>query len=145
MGPGRYNRALEERYEAAERQAKKIALAMNSAPTPAFEEFTERVHAYVRTRMLLEPEDELIDSLNVLGQMNLARALGVTLPELSQMDMEAKCGGTSAVMTKKILLIMALNKDLGVKVSPEEAAEITKLSELVTRLYELYCAARAQG
>ena len=41
-------------------------------------------------------------------------------------------------MTKKILLIMALNRDLDIYLTPEEAAETTKLSMLVERLYRLY-------
>ena len=53
--------------------------------------------------------------------------------------MEAKCGGTSAVMTKQILLIVALNRDLGITVPPDEAADITKVSELVEKTYGLYC------
>lgn len=143
MGPGRRNKALEERYEAAEREAKQIAERLNARAVPSFAEFEAEVHSYIRTRMLLEPEDEMVDSLNALGQMNLARALGVSVPDLSRMDMEAKCGGTSAVMTKKILLIMALNRDLGVKITPEAAADTTKLSDLVSQLYEQYCCVRS--
>ncbi|WP_102374204.1 acyl carrier protein [Raoultibacter massiliensis] len=138
MGPGRRDRALELRYEEAEKKAKAIAETLKSKPRPSADEFDASVRSYIRTRMLLEPKDEMPDSLNVLGQMNLARALGVSIPELSSIDMEAKCGGTSAVMTKKILLIMALNRDLGVSVTPDEAAEITKISELIERLYHLY-------
>ncbi|BDE96931.1 hypothetical protein [Raoultibacter timonensis] len=138
MGPGRRDRALEHRYETAEKEAKKIAKSLNSEPHPTFDEFETAIRSYIRIRMLLEPEDELPDSLNVLGQMNLSRALGVSIPELSSIDMEAKCGGTSAVMTKKILLIMALNRDLDIYLTPEEAAETTKLSMLVERLYRLY-------
>lgn len=142
MGPGRRDRVLEKRYEVAEREAKLIAERLNAGALPSFEEFEEAVHGYVRARMLLAPEDELVDSLNALGQMNLARALGVSVPDLSRIDMEAKCGGTSAVMTKKILLIVALNRDLGVKIAPEVAADITKLSDLVARLYKQYLLAR---
>lgn len=60
------------------------------------------------------------------------------MPDLSNMDMEAKRRGTSAAITKKILLVAALNKDLGVRVGPKEVADITKLSELTSRLFELY-------
>ena len=129
MGPGRRDAALERRYLKAEQEAKALIERFKEMP----------VHAYVRTRYLLEPEDELVDSLNVLGEMNLSRALGVPVPDLGKVDMEAKCGGTSALMTKKILLIVALNRDLGIAVPPDEAADITKVSELVEKTYGLYC------
>jgi len=140
MGPGRENAALEQRYKDAEVASKQLAAQFRAIGHPSFDEFEGFIHDYVRIRMLLEPEDELVDSLNALGQMNLARALGVDLPDLAKIDMEAKCGGTSAVMTKKILLIIALKRDLDVDLSADEAAEITKLSQLIARMYKLYAA-----
>lgn len=139
MGPGRRDAALERRYLKAEQEAKALIERFKEMPDPTFDQMETVVHAYVRTRYLLEPEDELVDSLNVLGEMNLSRALGVPVPDLGKVDMEAKCGGTSAVMTKKILLIVALNRDLGITVPPDEAADITKVSELVEKTYGLYC------
>lgn len=137
-GPGRRDRALERRYEEAEQKARCLADGLNALPHPTFDQFETTIKEYVRIRLLLQSDDEFVDSLNVLGQMNLARALGVSIPELATLDMEAKCGGTSAVMTKKILLIMALNRDFHISISPEEAAEITRLSDLIVRLYYQY-------
>ena len=138
MGPGRKNPELERRYTTAEKEARKVAQAVNDGPLPDKESFKKAVEQYVRIRMLLEPDDELPDSLNLLGQMNLSRALGIAIPDLSKVDMEAKCGSTSAVMTKKILLIIALNRDFRIKVEANAAADITKFSELVELTYSLY-------
>ena len=138
MGPGRKNPELERRYATAEKEARKVAQAVNEGPMPDKESFRKAVERYVRIRMLLEPDDELPDSLNLLGQMNLSRALGIPIPDLSKVDMEAKCGSTSAVMTKKILLIIALNHDFGIKIDADAAADITKFNELVEITYSLY-------
>lgn len=138
MGPGRKNPELKRRYATAEIEARKVAQAVNEGSMPDKESFRKAVERYIRIRMLLEPDDELPNSLNLLGQMNLSRALGIPIPDLSKVDMEAKCGSTSAVMTKKILLIIALNRDFGIKIEADVAADITKLNELVEITYSLY-------
>lgn len=135
---GRRDRELEKRYVKAERLSKELVEEFKEKACPSFAETDELVRSYIRIRYLLEPEDELVDSLNVLGQMNLSRALGVPVPNLRNVDMEAKCGGTSAVMTKKILLIIALNRDLGISIASDDAADITRVSELAAKTYGLY-------
>ena len=87
------------------------------------------VAEYVRLRYGLEPGD-MGESLNYLGEVSLARGLGMTVDEVRRSELDSKCENTSSSMTKKILLVIALNRALGVNIDPQQTAEIATVSAL---------------
>ena len=86
---------------------------------------------YVRVRYLLGPHDlEESDHLNYLGELSLARSFDMSVEEIRRTEVDAKCENTSSSMTKKILLVIALNQVLQIDISPEATAELTTIGEL---------------
>ncbi len=86
---------------------------------------------YVRVRYLLGPHDlEESDHLNYLGELSLARSFDMSVEEIRRTELDAKCENTSSSMTKKILLVIALNQVLQIDISPEATAELTTIGEL---------------
>lgn len=116
----------------SEARAKTIAAGILAAQTS--EEAQALTREYVKTRYRIKDEDLSLDSFNALGQISIARSTGVELEDISIAEMSSRCEGTSASMTKKILLMIELNRELGLGISPEEAADITTLSLLAKRV-----------
>ena len=88
---------------------------------------------YVRIKYRLEPEDMAEDDLETLGKKSVARiaALGET-----GSDTSPHCGSASSATHKKILLVLALGRDLAVSIPPMESAEaetLPALSECIAR------------
>ena len=71
-----------------------------------------------------------------MGELSIARMLGKDISEIKGIDLEAKCNGTSSVMTKKILLFMFMNKELGIAISAEDAANSYTLQDLSILAFE---------
>jgi hypothetical protein len=76
------------------------------------------------------------DHFNGLGEISIAKALGKGRSSIAGIDLEAKCNGTSSVMTKKILLIIFLNNALNIHIDPQVSAEITDIRHLAETVFE---------
>lgn len=106
------------RNEIADAEAQAAALLDQLQTARAFPEIERLLRAYVQARFFLEEEDLALETFNALGHMSIARTTG--------MD-------PASVLTKKILLIIALNRALNLEISPEEAVGITTLPALIER------------
>lgn len=123
------NEALKKRLQEAALHAETVLLSFVDADrTP--EGVRAAVREYVRIRYLLEEGDLVSDSLNYLGEASLARGLGMTIDQVRRSELDSKCENTSSSMTKKILLIIALNKVLGIDIDSDRTADIATLTEL---------------
>lgn len=128
----RRGQSMEQKISHAENEAAKILAQISNATTK--DEIKKLVRAYVKARYFLEEEDLALDSFNALGQMSIARATGMDIAEVMSGDLHARCDAASPALTKKILLMISLNRELGLGVSPEESADITTLSLLEERI-----------
>lgn len=127
---------LKNRLEEAAREADRL-LVERRATTASEEELVDILREYVRLRYLLKPGDICQeDNFNYLGELSLARSLGMSVDRVRKTELDSKCEGTSSSMTKKILLIIALGKALGISTDPESNAEITTISDLARELHE---------
>lgn len=116
----------------AEVQAEAIMNRLKAAST--HEEIAFLVREYVKTRFFLEDEDLALETFNALGQMSIARTTGMDPTEVITADLSVRCDGASSSFTKKILLLIALNRELGLGISPEESVQITTLGNLIDRV-----------
>ncbi len=128
---------LKKRYQQADADAQQIAqrLRMISEDDLRVSDIYDGVKEIVRIKYFLDHDDMITDYFNGLGEISIARALGVDRSAVVGIDLEAKCNGTSSVMTKKILLIIFINRELGIEIDPHTAAEITNISQLATAIF----------
>ena len=102
------------------------------------DKLAQTLREYVRLRYLLEESDmQENDHFNYLGEVSLARGLGLSVDAVRKSELDSKCDGTSSTMAKKILLIIALGKTLGIETDPERNADITTIAELADYIYEI--------
>lgn len=124
-------------------EAEAAAILDQLAAASTYGEVDRLMRAYVKTRFFLEDEDLALETFNALGQMSIARTTGIDPIEVLTADLSVRCDGSSSSLTKKILLIIALNRALHLDISPEEAVSITTLSALIERAARVLLAANA--
>jgi len=130
--------ALKERYAQADLDAQQIAGKLRLIPSGdvGMPEVYSSIAEIVRIKYFLAQDDMITDYFNGLGELSIAKALGMDRSAVAGIDLEAKCNGTSSVMTKKILLIIFLNKELDIGIDPHTSAEIVNLSQLATAVFD---------
>lgn len=138
------NTELRDRIQAAGKRADTL-MAQTCAGSPSFEELVEAVKEYTRIRYLLEPEDMKEDAMRYLGELSLARGLGMPVEQVRRTELDTKCKDTSSEMTKKILLVISLNKALGINIDETQTAEITSMSAIAEEAARQYLARRADA
>ncbi|MBE6472315.1 MAG: hypothetical protein E7Z99_01855 [Coriobacteriaceae bacterium] len=138
------NTELRDRIQAAGKRADAL-MAQTCAGSPSFEELVVAVKEYTRIRYLLEPEDMKEDVMRYLGELSLARGLGMPVEQVRRTELDTKCKDTSSEMTKKILLVISLNKALGINIDETQTAEITSMSAIAEEAARQYLARRADA
>jgi hypothetical protein len=128
---------LKKRYQQADIDAQQIAQRLRLIPKGDLRvsEIYDGIKEIVRIKYFLDADDMITDHFNGLGEISIAKALGVDRSAVVGIDLEAKCNGTSSVMTKKILLIICINRELNIEIDPHTAAEITTISQLATAIF----------
>lgn len=94
------------------------------------------VRAYVREKFLLEegecPGDLLLD----WADCSLRKILRLKKEGRLTGDISRGCSGASSVITKKVLLMKAAQEDFGLRLSPQEAAAISTVSQLTEAILQ---------
>lgn len=140
-----YNRSARQidyeakaRYDAADRTAREICHRLTERARRGCLDRDETYNSLKRivlTKYLLEPEDATSDYFNALGEISIAKVLGTSVEEARGRDLEAKCNGTSSVMTKKILLMIFLQRELPIVIDDTTAVEMLTIAELADFIY----------
>jgi hypothetical protein len=103
--------------------------SLKELKNPSVDAVYARVRSYLLLRFLLEPETDGDDILE-LADLSLARTSGPGRDGAASTDVSANCSGASSALSKKVLLLMALERDLGLDFSPEESVMIRTVREL---------------
>ena len=117
-----------------ETEAEARELLRSLSKTSTEEEIAAYIRGYIKVRFRLEEEDLSHDSFNSLGKLSIARSTGADPAMIALSGLNVRCDAASESMTKKILLIMALNRELSLGITPEESASITTMSGLIERV-----------
>lgn len=134
---------MRHKLSVAEEQAAAVMGQLKAASTR--DEIVRFMREYVKIRFFLEDEDLALDTFNALGQMSIARMTGMDPAEVLTADLSVRCDGSSSAFTKKILLLIALNRELHLGISPEESVQVTRLSALIDRVVRIVLATDYAG
>jgi hypothetical protein len=100
----------------------------------------EALRRYIMCKYLLEDgdcisgEDCFCESLDALAERSLAKSLSISKDLVQEFDIARSCAGGSSAMTKKVLLLLAIQRDFYIYLPTEGTGRIktiTDLSELV--------------
>lgn len=82
-------------------------------------------------------ENEISDNITKMVRFSVARAIKVDVSELEGLDMPGRCGSAPAVLSKRILLFLAIQKELNVELPVEKTPDIQTLKDLADVLIPL--------
>lgn len=117
--------------EASKRSADRAEAILRGIADPPwnYEMVDSVVHDYVLTRFLLDGQGVGTENISELSKLSLESALArFDAGDLT--DLSLTCTGASSASTKKILLLLSLNRGLEITISPAEAVEIETISQL---------------
>ena len=94
---------------------------------------------YLCAKFMLEPAEIQTDDFYAICQLSAEKAARFPKGALDAAELASKCGGATTAMNKKVLFLMALNRELGAAISPEEGAAVDRLSQLTELVYGRLC------
>lgn len=105
------------------------------------------LYPYILCKYSLLGDCEDIYDLNTLAEMSVAKTIRLTKTDAFKADSSASCEGTTSAMNKKVLLLMALQKELGISFPREITADLTDTKKISDAVYQQMqaCTGRNRG
>lgn len=91
---------------------------------------------YIAAKLLLSG-DEISDNIVQMVRINVAKASHLSVEALKEMDRPGRCGSAPAVLSKRVLLLLSLQKALDITLPPREAPEVHTVDELADMIIPL--------
>lgn len=104
---------------------------------PGPDELEQAIRRYVALKLQLEG-DEISDNITKMVRISVSKASGIPLEKLKEMDRPGACGSAPAVLAKRVLLFLDVQKKLHVSMPPEKAGDIQTTQDLTDVLYPLF-------
>ena len=92
--------------------------------------FSEKLRDFVLHKYMLVDVPDLPEDFSALTELSLARSLQISPELVKEFDLAKSCDGASSAMAKKVLLFMAIQRELGIELPARESARITSLQDL---------------
>lgn len=122
--------AIFQRVSTAAWDARRWVLAFDRLECPTPESTLPLVRNYVRDKFLLNPEDGAAEELMALADLSLRKILRLKKEGKLLGDISRGCGGASSLITKKVLLMKAVQEDFKITLTPAQSAAIQTLEQL---------------
>ena len=123
---------LRQSDNAAQKELECILSSPNMTPDALY----PHLKRYTLSKFLLDdscPEDDFF----ALAEISMGQALGMNPKQVNGSDLSLHCSGASSVATKKVLLLMALQKGLGISFDPKQVPSIRTVHDLSQIVYQL--------
>lgn len=125
---------LKQRIEAADERASRIVEELQNSALGE-NEFIDLVHEYVRCKFLLSPEECSSDDIFTLAEASIEKLLRINDRSVKLAQGSNTCTNQSSTDIKKVLLSLSLQRAVGVKMTPEESANLETVTQLARSLY----------
>jgi hypothetical protein len=99
-------------------------------------ELHKYIYPYILGKYMLYGTVDDVFSLNKLSELSVARAIRLSEEGIKKIDNPATCEGTTSAMNKKVLLLMAIQKELNFKFPIEIIANIETTMDLADAVYK---------
>jgi len=104
--------------------------AIHAQVTLTHEFFQKKLRDFVLHKYLLKEEDLTSDDFSEITELSLSRSMKISPELVKEFDLAKSCDGVSSAMAKKVLLFMAIQRELGIELPPRETARLKTLDEL---------------
>ena len=96
----------------------------------------EKLKQYIAAKLLLE-EDEVSDNIIEMVRSNVAKASHMTIEQLKEMDRPGRCGSAPAVLSKRVMVYLDIQKNLGITLPAKDLPEVRTVQELTDMILQL--------
>ena len=117
-------------------RAEKEIAYIKEHPEISKEELHEHVYEYVLFKYNLSAEAEGVYALDELAKISVAKAIRLSKERAIAYDNRGTCEGATSAMNKKVLLMMAIQRELGIKFPLDKTAGIKTTHELAAVTWE---------
>ncbi len=94
------------------------------------EEFDRAFTMYLCEKFMLEPAEITTDNFYEICQLSADKAANLPKGALDAAELASKCGGATTAMNKKVLFLLAVNREYGITIAAEESVKVETFSEL---------------
>ena len=116
---------LKQGQKTAEALLEELRLAQEQSP----EEIADKLQQYIAIKLLLS-EAEISDNIIEMVRINVAKASHLSVEQLKEMDRPGRCGSAPAVLSKRVLLYLDIQKKLGITLPAQKLPEVRTVLEL---------------
>ena len=95
----------------------------------------DNIKGYVCSKFMLDQNECESCDIAKLSELSVAKAAKIPQGAVSEQDLSMNCAGISSVETKKILLLIALQRALDIQLPIDAATDIHSLEELTDAVY----------
>ena len=113
---------------------------MQSLSYPTWETLHEDLYGFILSKYILLGDVTDVYNLTELAELSVAKTIRMPKEESRQLDGAHSCEGTTSAMNKKVLLLMALQKCLGIKFLPDTTADLTDTRQIAQEVWHLLAA-----
>ena len=93
------------------------------------------IYDYVLYKYNLFGEVSDVYALDDLAELSVAKAIKLSKEQAIAYDNKASCDGATSAMNKKVLLLMAIQKELNIKFPLDEVVQIKDTKKLTSVVY----------
>lgn len=113
---------------------------MQSLSYPTWETLHEDLYGFILSKYILLGDVTDVYNLTELAELSVAKTIRMPKEESRQLDGAHSCEGTTSAMNKKVMLLMALQKGLGIKFLPDTTADLTDTRQIAQEVWHLLVA-----
>ena len=96
----------------------------------------EKLKHYIPAKLLLE-EEEVSDTIIEMVRSNVAKASHLKTEQLKEMDRPGRCGSAPAVLSKRVMVYLDIQKNLGITLPAKDLPEVRTVQELTDMILQL--------
>ena len=127
---------IKERIMESRRSAQECAGFLLKTRPLSRDVFDEQFKKYMCSKFMLQPEEAVTDDFYELCQISADKAANLPKGVLDAAELASKCGGATTAMNKKVLFLLAVNREFGIRITAEESVKIQKFSQLQQLVFD---------
>ena len=108
---------------------------IKSAPCLTFELLHKELSGFIKSKFMLAEEDCTTDNFDELTNISMSKSMKISKELVAQFDLAKSCDGVSSVMAKKVLLFMAIQRELNITLPADETANVITLHDISKMVY----------
>ena len=121
---------IRSRLKAANKDAALCAAEIKATEWANYSRLRSLILRYIGIRFFLDENELLSENLYSLAEAAVAKTFSIKREGLAEIDIPGSCTGASSAASKKILLLLALCRDLGISTDPVEAFTLQTVDQL---------------